>query len=162
MWRWLTISVCLLATKDPAAEVPTNAPPITRGDSRAIFGYDSTPDFIAFAPRYRPKHARYSDGRNEGLRISLRLARGRQAFQPSQLRCRAALPHRLVEDGPTATCPGAGRDARNDGVLFAPNHEPRWIIKNDGRRHCWFFLPLPRFAAERTRLLPPLATLLDA
>jgi len=78
MWRWLTISVCLLATKDPAAEVPTNAPPITRGDSRAIFGYDSTPDFIAFDPQYRPKHARYSDDLRElQLQLASQTANGR-------------------------------------------------------------------------------------
>ena len=39
--------------------------------------------------------------------------------------------------------------------------ETRRVLQNDGRRHCRIFLSLSRVAAERTRLLPSLAALLD-
>jgi len=43
-----------------------------RRESRNVFGYDPTPDFLAFDPQYRIKHARFADELRE---LQLELAR---------------------------------------------------------------------------------------
>ena len=69
------------ATKGPIALVAVvvltllgrcSAQPLTRGESRNVFGYDPTPDFIAFDPDYRAKHAKYAQELRE---LQLELAR---------------------------------------------------------------------------------------
>jgi len=44
----------------------------TRAESRDLFGYDPTPDFIAFDPQFRQRHAKYVDELRE---LQLELAR---------------------------------------------------------------------------------------
>ena len=55
-----------------AADAHSSLASSSRGASRNLFGYDPTPDFIAFDPLYRQKHAKYA----EELRVlQLELAR---------------------------------------------------------------------------------------
>src|SRR6266571_1680735 len=55
-----------------AADAHSSLASSARGASRNLFGYDPTPDFIAFDPLYRQKHAKYA----EELRVlQLELAR---------------------------------------------------------------------------------------
>src|SRR5262249_50325387 len=50
----------------------------TRGESRSVFGYDPTPDFLIFDPEYRIKHARYArELRNLQLELARQTAKGR-------------------------------------------------------------------------------------
>jgi len=60
-------SVRVARTQEPISSA-------SRGESRNIFGYDATADFVAFDPEYRVKHARFADE----LRI-LQLELARQA-----------------------------------------------------------------------------------
>ena len=39
--------------------LPASYPLVSRGESRSVFGYDPTADFIAFDPQYREKHNQY-------------------------------------------------------------------------------------------------------
>jgi hypothetical protein len=54
----------------------------SKGASRNLFGYDPTPDFIAFDPQYREKHAKYADELRE-----LQLELVRQAAQGRATPC---------------------------------------------------------------------------
>src|SRR5215471_5004731 len=54
----------------------------SKGASRNLFGYDPTPDFIAFDPQYRQKHAKYA---HELRELQLELAR--QAAQGRATPC---------------------------------------------------------------------------
>ena len=53
--------VFLLAAGAMAADtnLPGTYPSVSRGESRSVFGYDPTTDFIAFDPQYREKHNKY-------------------------------------------------------------------------------------------------------
>src|SRR5882724_7216153 len=53
---------------------------ISRGESRSMFGYDPTADFLVFDPQYRQKHAKYA----EELRVlQLELARQTSKGRPT-------------------------------------------------------------------------------
>src|SRR5882672_9819127 len=65
-----------------AADANTNrAPPMSstaRGQSRSVYGYDPTADFLAFDPEYRQKHSRYArDLRELQLELARQAAKGR-------------------------------------------------------------------------------------
>lgn len=68
MKRHLVVAAVVLAL---AALVRAQAPP-TRGESRSVYGYDPTADFVAFDPQYLRKHARYV---RELRELQLELAR---------------------------------------------------------------------------------------
>src|SRR6266850_704697 len=53
---------------------------ISRGESRNVFGYDPTPDFLAFDPQYRQKHAKYASELEE---LQLELARQTSKGRPT-------------------------------------------------------------------------------
>ena len=44
-----------------AADAQNSISSEARSQSRSVFGYDPTPDFVAFDPSYRQKHAKYAD-----------------------------------------------------------------------------------------------------
>src|SRR6266542_4542521 len=74
MWAMrcgLVISL-FLVTSELLAGAQTNLFSGSRGASRSVFGYDPTPDFIAFDSQYRHKHAKYADELRE---LQLELAR---------------------------------------------------------------------------------------
>jgi hypothetical protein len=50
----------------------TQTPPMSRGESRGIFGYDTTADFVAFDPQFLEKRRKYL---NELRELQLELAR---------------------------------------------------------------------------------------
>jgi hypothetical protein len=56
----------------------TNPPVSARGASRSVFGYDPTPDFLAFDPQYLEKHAKYArELRDLQLELARQNAKGR-------------------------------------------------------------------------------------
>jgi len=61
-----------------AAEADRTTSSAARTKSRNVFGYDPTPDFIAFDPTYRQKHARYADELRElQMELARQTAKGR-------------------------------------------------------------------------------------
>jgi hypothetical protein len=66
-----------LAAHSVAAD-QTNFSSSARGQSRNIFGYDPTPDFLAFDSQYRQKHGKYADELRElQLELARQAAKGR-------------------------------------------------------------------------------------
>src|SRR3954453_14179161 len=60
--------------------------PTSRGQSRNVWGYDPTEDFIAFDPAYREKHARYAgDLRELQLELARQAAGGRKTTCSRQI-----------------------------------------------------------------------------
>src|SRR5213592_4607424 len=81
---WICVALLILCPtvllgatgSEPAATT------LSRGESRNVFGYDSTPDFVAFDSQYRQKHAQYADELRE-----LQLELARQAAQGRATPC---------------------------------------------------------------------------
>jgi hypothetical protein len=61
MKSWAGLLMLLLAAAAMAGETnsPGTYPSVSRGESRSVFGYDPTADFIAYDPQYREKHNHY-------------------------------------------------------------------------------------------------------
>lgn len=72
MPRWFALGFLLLAAVVHAADAPAGVVISQRGASRNVFGYDPSPDFVAFDPQYRVRHAKYVD---ELTRLQAELAR---------------------------------------------------------------------------------------
>src|SRR5438876_43407 len=65
------LAACIPAS-GRAANPPTPVPAMSRGESRNVFGYDPTADFVAFDPQYGEKHRKYASELRE---LQLELAR---------------------------------------------------------------------------------------
>jgi hypothetical protein len=66
------VEVVLVAAGWVAGQATQTTQRVTRGESRSVWGYDPTDDFIAFDKDYRAKHAEYAQ---ELLELQLELAR---------------------------------------------------------------------------------------
>ena len=69
---WLALLILLFCPDAFAADAQNSLSSEARAQSRSVFGYDPTPDFVAFDPSYRQKHAKYAD---ELRALQLELAR---------------------------------------------------------------------------------------
>src|SRR5689334_18846655 len=54
------VPLAALAVLSLPGRLPAQPSPVSRGESRNVYGYDPTPDFIAFDPEYLAKHAKYA------------------------------------------------------------------------------------------------------
>src|SRR5437588_12900911 len=69
---WLGLLMLLLCPDAFAADAQNSLSSEARAQSRSVFGYDPTSDFVAFDPSYRQKHAKYA---HELRALQLELAR---------------------------------------------------------------------------------------
>ncbi len=58
-WAGLLGLLLVVAAMAGETNSPGTYPAVSRGESRSVFGYDPTADFIAFDPQYREKHNHY-------------------------------------------------------------------------------------------------------
>jgi len=80
---FLTAFYRIAAVGAPNSEVAPQEPArssVFRGESRNVFGYDPTPDFVKFDAQYRQKHAQYAD---ELRVLQLELARQTSKGRPT-------------------------------------------------------------------------------